>query len=85
MSTPKADAPEPTFRIPALELRPEGAMALGDIIEQRVKDLLSLSCEPKQLTDALKMATEWWKVRKEMEAGEGYGAKLGRGTMRGEE
>ena len=79
----KPDKPEPAppVLIPPMDARPEGAMALGDIIEQRFKDLLSLSCEPKQLTDALKAATEWWKIKREAEAGEGYGSKLGRGTM----
>ena len=81
---PKADEPDgvATVIIPELAVTPEGAMALGDIIEQRCKDLLSLSCLPKELTDALKVSIEWWKARRDAEADDGYGSKLGKGTMR---
>ncbi len=81
MKKPKDEEAAPAFRIPPMDERPEGAMALGDIIDQRFKDLLSLSCEPKQLTDALKAATDWYKVKRDADQGEGYGSKLGKGTM----
>lgn len=70
------------FLIPEM-VRPDAAMSLDQIIDQRFKDLLTMGLEPKHLTDALKAATEWYKVKQLAEAGDGYGAKLGRGTMRG--
>ena len=79
----RGEEPESRVILPPLDERPEGAMTLRQIIEQRFKDLLSLSCEPKQLTDALKAATDWWKATRDADLGEGYGSKLGRGTMRG--
>lgn len=85
MTAPKAESEARPPTIPPLDVMPTDAMPLGDMIDKRFKDLLSLSCEPKQLTDALKAATDWWKIKREAESSEGYGSKLGRGTMRGEE
>ena len=70
--------------IPEDAVMPTDALPLGDIIDRRFKALLSLACEPKQLTDALKAATEWWKVKKASDTGEGWGANLKGGTMRDE-
>lgn len=40
---------------------------LESVLEQRIKDLLALCTEPKDLTPAVKVAIEFWEKR--------YGAK----------
>lgn len=71
----------PVPLIPALEALPSDAIDLRDVIDRRFKDLLALSFDPKDLTAALKAATDWWKAKQEMDAGAGYGVNRGKGTM----
>lgn len=82
MKRAEQDAKEVLTVPPMGEEKPSDAALLPDIIDRRFKDLIAMGLSPKELTDALKAATEWFKVKKESEQGDGYGSRLGKGTMR---
>lgn len=65
------------------ETLPSDAETLEDSIDRRMKALLSMSTEPKDLTAALKVAIEWAREKREATATEGWGDKLKGGTMHG--
>lgn len=67
--------------LPILPSLPDDA-PLNDVIDQRFRQLFTLCTDPKDLTAALKAATDWVKVKTEQEAGGQWGTKLGAGTMR---
>jgi hypothetical protein len=49
---------------------------LESVIETRLKDLLNLATEPKDLTPALKVAVAYYAVKKKVEDGGGWGGAL---------
>lgn len=66
------------------ERNADKALPLDELIDKRSKDLLSMAVEPKQLTDALKVVMEWWKMKHAPNPDEEYGSGFGKGgTMRG--
>lgn len=56
---------------------------LEDLIDLRFQDVLSRASDPKELVAALKVATDWVKVRHGLDADKGWGSALGR-TVRDE-
>ena len=49
---------------------------LESVIEQRLKDLLVLATEPKDLTPALKVAVAYYAVKKRVADGGAWGEEL---------
>lgn len=66
------------------EPMPGDAESLPMVMDRRFKYLLCQTMQPKALTDALKAATDWVKVKSEVdrEGGEGWGKDLPKGTVR---
>ena len=52
------------------------ASDLESVIEQRLKDLLNLATEPKDLTPALKVAVAYYAVKKKVADGGTWGKEL---------
>lgn len=63
------------------EPMPSDAETLEDTIDRRMKALLTMASEPKDLTAALKVAIEWAKEKRESQATDGWGEQLKRGTV----
>lgn len=62
------------------DVLPSDAEPLELVIDRRVKALLTLATDPKDLTKAVEAATEWWKVRHAPDEADQWGNKLGRTT-----
>jgi len=68
---------------PPADVLPSHAESFEMVVERRIKDLLNLAVEPKDLTAAIKAATEWHEVRKKYAIDSGWGSALPKnGTLR---